>query len=139
MPIAIAPLRACLKSLLILLLVVAQLAAPLVHAHVGGELQPGSVHLPGMETLTALVDHASWQANDQAQELPGMVVGIATGLQNTPSHSLLTAAPVLLPASAPAIAKIARATPLGAFALPLFLASPHYRHALPRAPPVLAV
>lgn len=139
MPITLAPLRASCKTLLVLLLIVAQLAAPLVHAHVGGEVEPGSVHLPGMEALTVLADQAACQANGQQQALPGMVVSIATGLQHDPLPALAAADTALLSLPAPAITQTTAPVPPGAVAVPPFLPSPRYRHALPRAPPSLTV
>jgi hypothetical protein len=132
-------MRTIAQALLIVLLAAAQLAAPLLHAHVGGEVLLGQVHLPGMEALSAPADQATAQALDFAAQEPGLVVGVATGMQ-------WKAAPVLL--SAPALAaalpadRPAGAAPSPRGPPPIFIpdfspSPPGLTQAAPRAPPRL--
>lgn len=94
----VAPL---LRILLVLLLAAAQLAAPLVHAHVGGEAMAGKVHLPGLEALAAQPDRLPALADDADQELPSLAVGIATGLQSKQIPSFPCSQPALAVPPAP--------------------------------------
>lgn len=105
------------RLLLILPLILAQLAAPLVHAHVGGEAVAGAVHLPGLEAFSAQQEQPSALAHNTEQDLPGLAVGIATGLQfkSAPPYTApdqeLAPPPIpigtlaIVPASSPALVR----------------------------------
>lgn len=124
------------KILLVLHLVVAQLAAPLVHAHVGGEAVAGKVHLPGLETLAAQPDQPSARTDEMDWEPPGLVVGIATGLQSKQIHSLPCTQPALAVPPAPTASAVQALPPAP---LPIgsspAIARPPLGRAAPRAPP----
>lgn len=128
-------MRLLLKTLLVLHLVAAQMAAPLVHAHVGGDPDAGKPHLPGLEALAAPARHIIAQQDDARAHQPGLAVGIATGLQFKPIHN----------PPAPCLAILAPPLRLDAFIenklikppSPAFPASspPRLEQASPRAPP----
>lgn len=136
-------MRTIAQALLIVLLAAAQLAAPLLHAHVGGEVLLGRVHLPGMEALSAPtvlpMDQATAQAPDFAAPEPGLVVGVATGMQWKAAPVLLSA-PALaaaLPASRPAGAVSCPRGPPPVFIPDFSPSPPGLTQAAPRAPPRL--
>lgn len=131
-------MRTIAQALLIVLLAAAQLAAPLLHAHVGGEVLLGQVHLPGMEALAAPADQPMAQeALDLAAQEPGLVVGVATGMQ-CKAAPIVQQAPALAAAPPPARPVGAVASPRGpplVFVPDFSPSPPGLTQAAPRAPP----
>lgn len=71
------------RSLLVMLLVLLQGIAPLVHAHAGASLQLGSskLHLPGLETyLDTNSSHYSCSAIEEISS-EGLVISVHSGIK----------------------------------------------------------
>lgn len=126
-----------LKNVLLLTVLLAQLLAPLVHAHVGGEVAGGSVHMPGLEGWGISKEAAyanvtaPWRCCDS-----GVFVGLAEGMEHQ-----------ALPQAEPAAAQAAGSPEILLIAGRVGAVGPPSRHAPrlprlspfpPRAPPAAA-
>ncbi|MFI3137670.1 MAG: hypothetical protein QX197_12920 [Methylococcaceae bacterium] len=71
-------LRQCLITFLVLL----QLFAPLVHAHVNNQFSSDGLHLPGLEFHNAVYDASALQALPCFSNANNLIVSIDTGVRN---------------------------------------------------------
>ena len=130
-----------LRALLIILLLLAQMAAPLVHAHVGGRGDDvaGVVHIPGLEAFAQPQGAPALLSAWINPEQPGMIIGIANGVHG---KSDLAPLPLPWPADVPPPSRytgkppvsVGKAPPNAWFVLSPFL----FQVAAPRAPPARA-
>ncbi|MEN8259295.1 MAG: hypothetical protein ABFS02_01690 [Pseudomonadota bacterium] len=67
---------------LITVLVLLQLIAPLVHAHLGFDNSPPGIHVPGLEFVNAPAGDNDLQSATSNFTLDGLVVGIVTGVSH---------------------------------------------------------
>jgi hypothetical protein len=120
---------------LIVLLVLLQMVAPLVHAHSGIDRSPEGVHVPGLEVFDT--DEESQARSTARYELygqTGIIVGIASGLKDRPTVPQFD--PVAAPLGRLSEPPGPRVSPAEERPLP----PPHYRTSFyhssaPRAPP----
>lgn len=88
-----------LRVSLLAFLVLLQMLAPLVHAHAGQTMfgsasQVGRLHVPGLEAFSTLPDGLSATTPDGycqtviAVPLEGLVVGVHSGIKQTPQNPL---------------------------------------------------
>ncbi|WP_445372007.1 hypothetical protein ACH518_04360 [Methylomonas sp. HW2-6] len=68
---------AYLRQFLVVLLVLLQTAAPLVHAHVGGDAGDCGIHLHGLESLQSEPDQ--WSLPDNRHELHQQAAVVSVG------------------------------------------------------------
>ncbi len=68
------------RQFIVLLLILLQLVAPLLHAHSGVELNHNSLHLPGLEVINNnLTDLQTLESISQNEDF-GVIVGVCTGI-----------------------------------------------------------
>lgn len=139
MAVQLTSMHTLTKSLLVMLLILAQLAGPLVHAHVGGDAAPGKVHMPGLEMLTMQPEQAVAQSEQMLQEQPGTVVSIATGLQIKPIPCLSVVEWAFSLAQTPPHAIVLAATASTLNAPSPAHAPPRLMQTSPRAPPRMPI
>lgn len=108
-----------LRKFLLLILMLLQLFAPLVHAHAHTEqsLQGFGVHLPELEVFTSTRQQAVLSAVNSLQNAEGVVVGIHAGMQHKPlnihsAQSLDNHYPLLPPALALGVIRLTPAVPV---------------------------
>ncbi|MEQ1635096.1 MAG: hypothetical protein ABL903_00300 [Methylococcales bacterium] len=70
------------RNFLVILLVLLQLFAPLVHAHVGKHFTSAGIHLPGLESRTVGVEAPTLQALDCNFSSSNLIVSIEAGVKN---------------------------------------------------------
>ncbi len=73
------------RQFLVVLLVLLQNAAPLMHAHTGQEGTQNGLHLYEFETLRLVVDHASVGTANFAQDTENFIVSIGSAIKHTDS------------------------------------------------------
>ncbi len=78
-----------MRRYLLVLLVLLQMIAPLVHAHSGSDFARFGLHLPNLEVYTVADNQSSpaFQSLDYLASLDDAIVSISTGIQNTQSDS----------------------------------------------------
>ncbi|ANE57413.1 hypothetical protein [Methylomonas sp. DH-1] len=91
---------AYLRQFLVVLLVLLQTAAPLVHAHVGGDTGGCGIHLHGLEGLQSDPDHAELQSLRHDMQHQAAVVNVGSAIKLSLDRERFNPAPFLLPASA---------------------------------------
>lgn len=132
-----------IRSSLIILLVLLQTVAPLVHAHTGGDfrnigLGVSKLHVPGLETYVSFDSGTPSCFAASTMSVEGLIVGINTGIkqQDTDIAFSLTdiyCPPVAIaPLTPPISPLIIQATPLQAA---LLFGRPQVSAHTPRAPP----
>ncbi len=68
------------RQFIVLLLILLQLVAPLLHAHSGIELNHNRLHLPGLEVINNnLTDLQTLESISQNEDF-GVIVGVCTGI-----------------------------------------------------------
>ncbi len=68
------------RQLIVLILILLQLVAPLLHAHSGVELNHNRLHLPGLEVINNnFTDIQTLEPISQDEDF-GVVVGVCTGI-----------------------------------------------------------
>ena len=67
------------RTVAIILFLLMQFFAPLVHAHAGGGQLSGSIHVPGLEFLEKASGTSAKAINHDTSS--GVIVGVATGLR----------------------------------------------------------
>ncbi len=68
------------RQFIVLLLILLQLVAPLLHAHSGVELNHNRLHLPGLEVINNnLTDIQTLEPLSQDEDF-GVIVGVCTGI-----------------------------------------------------------
>ena len=70
-----------LQRSLIILLVLLQLVAPLVHAHSGQGVSPEGIHLPGLEFVTSHENENILTISSHSQD-HGAVISVSSGIQH---------------------------------------------------------
>jgi len=127
------------QSCLIALLVLLQMAAPLLHAHSGIDRSPEGVHIPGLEVFDTGEENQARSITRYAlYGQAGIIVGIATGLKDRP------AVPQFDPVAAPLgrLPEPTRPHPYPAEERPIpppHHRTPFYYSTAPRAPPLSAL
>ncbi|ATG92396.1 hypothetical protein [Methylomonas koyamae] len=91
---------AYLRQFLVVLLVLLQTAAPLVHAHVGGDAGGCGIHLHGLEGLQSDPDHSQLQSLRHDMQHQAAVVNVGSAIKLSLDRERFNPAPFLLPASA---------------------------------------
>ena len=93
------------RQFLVVLLVLLQNAAPLVHAHTGGvDVSQTGLHLYEFETLRLAADHLSMAATNHAINTESCVVNVGSAIKQS-QPAAISATPVfLLPANGPVLA-----------------------------------
>ncbi len=83
---------AYLRQFLVVLLVLLQNAAPLVHAHTGGNVTQRGLHLHEFESLRLVADNTSLAAADHAVDAENCVVNVGSAIkqQQTFDYSVTT-------------------------------------------------
>lgn len=71
-----------LRKSLVAFLMLLQLLAPLVHAHVGQSSSNFGIHLPELETFNRTSQQVFFQASDALTSMNALAVGIHTGMQH---------------------------------------------------------
>ncbi len=74
-------MRVQVVKLILMLQIVLQLFAPLVHAHIHGEPSPAGWHIPGLEKLTLLSDEPAFFALEQSPSEQNLSVDIGSGIR----------------------------------------------------------
>lgn len=87
---------AFLRQFLVVLLVLLQNAAPLVHAHTGGNVTQRGPHLYEFETLRLLADNVSLAAIDHAADSESCIINVGSAIkqQQTLDHSVTSFYPI---------------------------------------------
>ncbi len=90
---------AYLRQFLVVLLVLLQTAAPLVHAHVGGDADGCGIHLHGLERLQSDPDHSELQSLHHELQQHAAVVNVGSAIKRQIDRDRFSPVPFLLPAS----------------------------------------
>jgi len=127
------------QSCLIALLVLLQMAAPLLHAHSGIDRSPDGLHIPGMERFdTGEESQVRSTAGSELYGQSGIIVGIATGLKDRPIIPPFDL--VAAPPARPFEPLSPRASPADERPIPPPCHRPPFYHTTaPRAPPLSAL
>lgn len=90
---------AYLRQFLVVLLVLLQTAAPLVHAHVGGDDDGCGIHFHGIERLQNDADQSELHSVQHELQQQAGVVQIGSAIRLQTERERFTPAPFLFPAS----------------------------------------
>lgn len=127
---------AFLRQFLVVLLVLLQGAAPLVHAHTGGDVSQRGLHLPEFETLRLAADSMSLAAADHSVTAESCIVDVGSAIKR--QHTADDSAPIFyLPGNGPGLA-FTRDTGIVNFSpyTTGFIPEPFSSHNTSRAPPL---
>ncbi len=81
-----------LRFFLIIILILLQGLAPLVHAHVGEDFQAGNLHLPSLEAYTHIAHPGPVCAAINPAMADGLAIGIHSGIEPEPKDPSASAA-----------------------------------------------
>ena len=127
---------AFLRQFLVILLVLLQNAAPLVHAHTGGETPQHGLHLHEFEALRLAADNMSLASIDHASDAKSCIVNVGSAIKRQHSNDDATA--VLYPMNNDQGFAIARDADIVNFSPQPsgFIPKPLPSHNSSRAPPI---
>ncbi|WP_036300539.1 hypothetical protein [Methylomarinum vadi] len=77
-----------LQKITILLLVLLQLAAPLVHAHSGRDTTGLGVHVPGLESWSVGATQSSFSSCDKPYHTDNYIVSVSSAIKQKPTVSI---------------------------------------------------
>lgn len=127
---------AFLRQFLVVLLVLLQSAAPLVHAHTGGNFSQRGLHLHEFETLRLAADNMFLASVDHAVDAESCIVNVGSAIEK--QHAANNADTVLYPLNCDQDFAIARDADIVNFSPQLsgFIPKPLPSHNNSRAPPI---